>query len=93
MYFMSNVVDAALESEAMMKSSTHRFWAIEHMVGMLLGAILITIGWSKAKKAIENAAKFKKIAVFYTIGFIIILATIPWPFREMFEGRSWFPGS
>lgn len=92
MYFMSDVVDSALGSEGMMKNSSHRFWAIEHMVGMLLGAVLITVGWSKAKKAVGDAAKFKKIAVFYTIGIVLILATIPWPFREMFAGRSWFPG-
>ncbi len=92
MYFMSDVVDAALASGEVMKNSSHRFWAVEHMVGMLLGATLITIGWSKAKKAIDDAAKFKKIALFYTLGFILIMATIPWPFREIFAGRSWFPG-
>jgi uncharacterized membrane protein len=92
MYYMSDVVDTALASDELMKNSSHRFWAVEHMVGMLLGATLITIGWSKAKKAIDDAAKFKKIALFYTLGFILIMATIPWPFRELFAGRSWFPG-
>ncbi len=72
-----------------MKDSVMRFWMVEHIFGMVIGIALITIGRIAAKKATEDKAKFKKIAVYFSIGLLIILATIPWPFRE-FLGRGWF---
>jgi hypothetical protein len=72
-----------------MKDSVLRFYGMEHLVGMLLAIVLVTIGRRKAENAIEAADKHKKIRVFYTIGLIIVLAMIPWPFREALGG-SWF---
>ncbi|MCB0761860.1 MAG: hypothetical protein KDC12_10090 [Flavobacteriales bacterium] len=92
LYFSSEVVKMALNSSEMMSNSFLRFWAIEHIFGMVLAAVLITIGWSRAKRATDDRVKFKRIAFNYILGFIIILATIPWPFREMFSHYSWFPG-
>jgi len=69
-----------------MKDSASRFWAIEHITGMLIAIILITIGRSKAK-----VLNYKAAAWLYLIALIIILATIPWPFREGI-GRPWLPG-
>ena len=69
-----------------MKDSVSRFWAIEHITGMLIAIILITIARGKAKILNYNAA-----AWLYLIALIIILATVPWPFREGI-GRPWFPG-
>lgn len=68
-----------------------RFWSIEHMFGMLVGIILIHIGYSAAKKNIEDKAKFKKVFWFVFIGLLIILATIPWSFRGE-VARGLFPG-
>ena len=91
LYFISPFVKAAMEmgmGEAM-KDSVMRFWLIEHIFGMVIGIALITVGRIAAKKATEDKAKFKKIAVYFGIGLLIILVTIPWPFRE-FLGRGWF---
>jgi hypothetical protein len=52
--------------------------------------VLITIGKGVAKKAIPDTAKHKKAALLFTIALIIILATIPWPFREI-VGRPLMP--
>jgi disulfide bond formation protein DsbB len=71
---------------AVMKDSASRFWAIEHITGMLIAIILITIARGKAKVLNYNAA-----AWLYLIALILILATVPWPFREGI-GRPWFPG-
>lgn len=70
-----------------MGDTYYRFYAVEHIVAMTIAFVLITIGHSKSKKA-EGAAKYKKIAVFYTIAFIIVLVSIPWPFRNL--GAGWF---
>lgn len=45
---------------------------------MIIAVALITIGYSKHKKKLTSKAKFRMIAVFYTIALILILAKIPW---------------
>ena len=91
LYFMSPFVKSAMEAGmgVAMKDAVMRFWLVEHLTGMLIGITLITIGRIAAKKAATDQAKFKKIAVFFTLGLLVILATIPWPFREAL-GRGWF---
>ena len=70
-----------------MKNSFSRFWAVEHFIGMLVAIVLITIARGKAKKDNYDAAKW-----LYLIALILILASVPWPFREVGAGRTWFPG-
>jgi hypothetical protein len=91
LYFISPFVKAAMEMGmgAAMKDTVMRFWLVEHIFGMVVGIALITVGRIAAKKATEDKTKFKKIAVYFGIGLLIILATIPWPFREVL-GRGWF---
>jgi hypothetical protein len=62
---------------------------MEHLVGMLLAIVAITIGHSKSKKGVDAAAKFKAIKVWYVLAFILVLAFIPWPFRTEL-GAGWF---
>ncbi len=61
-----------------MKDSLLRLFAVEHPLMMLIGAILITIGYVKAKKAVDLKVKYRKTLVYYSIGFILILSRIPW---------------
>ena len=72
-----------------MENKLLRFYGMEHLAGMLLAIILITIGYSKAKRKENDADKFKVIRLFYSIGLIIILLSIPWPFRP-YLGGGWF---
>ena len=76
-------------SEGWMQNPLLRFYGMEHLAGMLLAIILITIGYSKAKRKENDADKFKVIRLFYSIGLIIILLSIPWPFRANLGG-GWF---
>ena len=69
-----------------MKDNVHRFFAVEHFAGMLIAIILITIARGKAKLLNYKAAFW-----FYLIALLIILVSIPWPFRAGI-GRPWFPG-
>lgn len=73
-----------------MGNTTLRFWTVEHAVGMILAAVIIQIGRTKSKKATETAKKHKTALIFFTIGLLIILAMIPWPFRAE-VGRSLWP--
>ena len=59
-------------------SDSARPLSLEHPLTNIISLVLITIGWSKHKKEESNNGKFKKIAIFYTIGLILLLAMIPW---------------
>ena len=73
-----------------MKDSFWRFYLIEHPFGMIVAIVLITIGNSTAKKNITDKKKHSKMGLLFLLALIIILATIPWPFREA-VGRSLMP--
>lgn len=73
-----------------MKTAITRFFAVEHLVGMLIALILVHIGYSATKKKdISDKKKFSKAFWCFLIAFIAILISIPWPFREL--GRGWMP--
>lgn len=74
-----------------MKDSVYRFWAVEHLTGTLIGIVLITLGKGVAKKNFPDAVKHKRSAILYLLALVIILAVVPWPFREAIA-RPWFPG-
>lgn len=74
-----------------MKNGAYRFWAVEHITGMLIAIILITIGRGVAKKNLPDNTKHKKSFWFFLVALFIILLTVPWPFREDI-GRPLFPG-
>jgi hypothetical protein len=65
-----------------MKDRVYRFYVVEHLVGMLIAIVLITLGRGAAKKNIPNRAKHKRTFWFILVALVIILATVPWPFRE-----------
>ena len=74
---------------AAMKDPLLRFYAVEHLALMLVGLAFVHIGRARAKKARSDTAKHKTAAIFYTIGFVVILVGIPWPFRTL--GRPLLP--
>lgn len=76
------------EGTHLMRDKFYRFFWIEHPVGMLLSVMLITIGRAQTKKNILDVVKHKRAFWFYLLALIIILATIPWPFREV-VARPW----
>lgn len=71
-----------------MKNAVMRYWVVEHFVGMLIAIVLITIGRGVGKKSIPDASKFKRSFWLFLLALVIILATIPWPFRAG-VGRPW----
>jgi len=74
-----------------MASKPNRFFSVEHAFGMILAIILVHIAYSATKKNIPDGSKFRRLFWLTLIAIIIILATIPWPGREM-VGRPLFPG-
>lgn len=72
-----------------MKDKNLRFFTVEHTVVMLLAWVLVHVGRAQVKKASTDAAKHKKMLVFFGLALFLILISIPWPFREII-GRPWF---
>jgi membrane-associated HD superfamily phosphohydrolase len=89
-YFISPKIQTILQAGKVMSDTVSRFWAVEHMVGMILAAVLVTVGYSRSKKQVSHWAKHRFILVYYTIALIIILLMIPWPFRQMGIASGWF---
>ncbi|MCC7051293.1 MAG: cytochrome b [Bacteroidia bacterium] len=84
LYFTSDLVKTAHENMgAAMKDKALRFWAVEHITMMILAIALVTVGYSLAKKSADDKTKFKKIAIFYTIALLLIIAGIPWPWSSV----------
>lgn len=75
LYFVSPL---GADSIGQMAESDIRITWLEHPLINIIAIVLITIGWSKHKKAETNSAKFKSIAVFYGLGLLLILSRIPW---------------
>ena len=69
-----------------MKDGFARFWVVEHLAAMLIAIVLITMARGRAKKQNYGAASWM-----YVVALILILAAVPWPFREAIA-RPWFPG-
>lgn len=75
----------------LMKDTIGRFWAVEHITGMVISVILVHFGYAATKKDSSDASKFKKLFWYTLIAAIIIFVTIPWPFRAGIA-RPLFPG-
>lgn len=91
LYFSKGWFDVLKGGEAM-SNKVYRFYSVEHLVGMLLGIILIHMGYSAAKNTkLPDAMRFKRMFWYTLVAVIVIMATIPWPGREG-VGRGLLPG-
>lgn len=64
------------------------FFAILHAAGMFAGISLINVGYERGLKAGTDRARYKNIAIFYSLGFLVIFLFIPWPFFHSWA--MWF---
>lgn len=85
LYFISPKVVFAASS---MKETVLRFYLVEHISLMIIALIVLTIGYSKFKNKLQEAVSARKAFYYYLVSFILILVSIPWPFR--IAGAGWF---
>ncbi|HSM46984.1 MAG TPA: hypothetical protein VK872_04155 [Draconibacterium sp.] len=77
--FVSPLTKAAFSDfGAAMKNSALRFYAVEHILLMIIALVLVHIGRSKSKKAVAPWKKHRVAAIYYGIALVLILAAIPW---------------
>lgn len=79
-FWLSPVTGAALgDFGAAMKNSQLRFFAVEHVAGILIGTTLAHIGRARVRKARDERSRARVAAIFYGLALVAILASIPWP--------------
>ena len=83
-YFLHHFKDAMHERQA-------RFFGLEHITVMLIAIVVTTIGSAKAKRKRSDKQKFKTMAIWFTIGLLLVLSSIPWPFSPLIS-RPWIRG-
>jgi hypothetical protein len=84
LYFISPIVNYFLHN---FKDAVHnrqiRFFGMEHITMMLIAIIIITIGSAKAKRQATAHQKFKTTAIWFTVGLLVILSSVPWSFSPL----------
>ena len=77
--FISPITKVAFaDFGAAMKNADLRFYAVEHILMMIVALVFIHVGRSKSKKSTNPVKQHRAAAIFYTIGLLLILAAIPW---------------
>ena len=61
-----------------MKNAEYRQIAVEHITTNIIAIVLITIGYSKNKRAFGDIAKHRNALIFYGLGLLLLLSRIPW---------------
>lgn len=77
--FVSPLTKAAFaDFGAAMKNADLRFYAVEHILMMVIALVLVHIARSKSKKATTPWKKHRAAAIIYTTSLLLIFAAIPW---------------
>jgi len=79
-----------LGMKEIMSNKVIRFFSVEHFAGMIIAIALVHVGKSVAKKKLPDTVKHKRTLIFFGLALLIILISIPWPFREVGAGKAWF---
>ena len=80
-FFLSPTTTIALQNfGAAMGNAATRFFAIEHVLGMLVAVVVAHVGRSLVRRAPAPIQKHRRAAIWIALSLLIVLAAIPWPF-------------
>jgi hypothetical protein len=81
LYFVLSPITRAALSDfgGAMQVDATRFWAVEHVFGMLVGVALSHVGVKRAQRIQDHGRRHKVVAIFFALALIAIAAAIPWP--------------
>jgi hypothetical protein len=89
--WLSPITRAALaDFGAAMRNGGLRFFAVEHLVGMVIAIALAHVGRVKIRAATDDRRRHSIAAVYFGIALLVLLASIPWP--GMAAGRPLIRG-
>ncbi len=73
------------DPKATMKNPLARFWAVEHILAMIIAAVIAQIGRTLSKKGMEDIHKHKTAFIYFTVSIILIIISIPFVSRPLFR--------
>jgi hypothetical protein len=81
LYFaLSPITRAALQDfGGAMANASLRYWAAEHVFGMVTALVLAHAGRARIRRVGNDARRHKVAAVFFTLALLAIIASVPWP--------------
>ncbi|MDB5269833.1 MAG: hypothetical protein JWP58_2873 [Hymenobacter sp.] len=90
LYFgLSPVGLNAMKQAGAMKDPTARFFGMEHVVVMILAAIVAQVGRIAVKKTGDDTQKHRKALLYFGVALVLVLLMIPWgiwnPARPLFR--------
>ena len=65
-----------------MGERTMRYFLVEHISMMILAAVFVQLGSTLSKKVDEDEGKHKRAAIWYTIGFVVLMAGLHYVWIE-----------
>ena len=82
MYFGTSALGVRMlqQGSATMKDSVLRFFAVEHIVGMLVASAVLHIGLTVSRRLADASTRHTRTAIVVGVGLAIIFLSIPWPF-------------
>jgi hypothetical protein len=90
LYFFSPIVNYFIHN---FSSALHvrdaRFFGMEHITMMFVAVSIISVGSVKGKIGNTDKERFKTLAIWYSVGLLIIFLSIPWEFSP-FTSRPYF---
>ncbi|MFW5756195.1 MAG: hypothetical protein ACOCWK_06305, partial [Tangfeifania sp.] len=77
--FVSPLTKAAFaDFGAAMKNADLRFYAVEHIMIMVIALAFVHIGKSKTKKLPESWKKHRAATIWFGLALLLVLVGIPW---------------
>jgi hypothetical protein len=73
LYFLSDTVQFNSDT---MSNPGLRYWAVEHLTGMLVAIVLITVGRISSKKKSTDEAKHRTLLIYNAIALLIIIVVL-----------------
>jgi len=79
-FFISPFTRIAFQDFAgAMANASLRFWAVEHITGMLIGAAFAHVGNVKIRRATDDGRRHRLATIYFGLALVAIIASIPWP--------------
>jgi hypothetical protein len=83
-FFSPATPQVAANFSAAMSSPFTRFFGFEHVLMMVLAAVVAHVGRVMARKGKTDLAKHRAAALWFSVTVLIILAAIPWPWMAYY---------
>jgi hypothetical protein len=79
-FLLSPITGAAIRDiGGAMKNAGMRYWAVEHVFGVLIAVLLAHRGRTRIKTVRDPVSKQRVAAVFFILSLLALLVSIPWP--------------